>query len=65
MDKELEMMKNIEIRKLNYLGHLMRNPKHHLLQLVILGNGEENERGEESRDSKTETIVYQNFCPAV
>jgi hypothetical protein len=38
MNKELEIMKTIKSRKLQYLGHIMRHPeKYNLLQLIIQG----------------------------
>jgi hypothetical protein len=38
MNKELEIVKTIKSRKLQYLGHVMRHPeKYNLLQLIIQG----------------------------
>jgi len=35
--KELEMMKTIKCRKLQYFGHVLRSEKYQLLQLIIQG----------------------------
>ena len=37
MSKQKEILNNIKIRKLQYLGHISRNSKYQLLQLIIQG----------------------------
>ena len=37
MGKRKEILNTVKIRKLQYLGHVMRGEKYHLLQLVIQG----------------------------
>lgn len=37
MNKDLEIMRTVKTRKLSYLGHVMRNEKYHLIQLILQG----------------------------
>ena len=37
IDRQLEYLANIKRRKLEYFGHIMRNEKYHLLQLILQG----------------------------
>ena len=37
MEKDCEIIKSIKIRKLQYFGHIMRNSKYRILQLIIEG----------------------------
>ena len=55
MDKRKEVTFTVKRRKMEYLGHIMRNNKYRLLPLILqekLTVGEDRE-GEEIRDSKT------------
>ena len=35
--RQLEFLQNVKRRKLEYFGHVMRNEKYHLLQLILQG----------------------------
>lgn len=38
INTELQLIHTVQTRKLEHLGHIMRNPKYELLQLIIQGN---------------------------
>ena len=37
MQKELEIVHSVKVRKMAYLGHVMRNDKYQLIQLILQG----------------------------
>ena len=37
MQKDMEILRSVKIRKMSYLGHVMRNEKYQLIQLILQG----------------------------
>jgi len=37
MQKELEILHSVKVRKMAYLGHVMRDQKYQLIQLILQG----------------------------